>query len=82
MKRIAVLLLLAVCVGAGGCVKYRVTLNNGETFTVLGKPKYDEFNRVYRYKAGGEEQTVSEGRVIRIAPASDSESDRFPSSGY
>lgn len=71
MKRGAWLILLAVCFSAAGCVKYRVTLTNGESFTVLGKPKLDEEEGVYRYKAGGQEQVISQGRVGAIAPVSD-----------
>ena len=68
MKTPTLLLLIALCVSVSGCVRYRVTLNNGQTFTVLGKPKYDEAEGVYRYKSGGEEQVISAGRVVSIAP--------------
>ncbi|MBI1176009.1 YgdI/YgdR family lipoprotein [bacterium] len=82
MKRLLLVLTLALCALAGGCVKYRVTLNNGETFTVLGKPKFDKVNRVYTYKSGGEKQTISAGLVTSIEPASDEPDSTYKSSGY
>lgn len=82
MKRLLLVLTFTLCALAGGCVKYRVTLNNGETFTVLGKPKYDKANDVYTYKAGGEKQSVSAGMVTRIEPASDKPEGMFQSTSH
>ena len=63
--------LLALCLLLTGCVKYRVTLNNGNSFTVLGKPKLDSQQGVYRYKTGGVVQTIPRSRVVSIVPAAD-----------
>lgn len=82
MKRLPCLALLLVCALMSGCVKYRVTLNNGESFTVLGKPKHDKENGVYRYKSGGEEHAIRASRVISIEPAADAPESKFRSSGY
>ena len=82
MKRLPCLALLLACVLLSGCVKYRVTLNNGESFTVLGKPKYDQVNDVYRYKSGGEEHAVRSSRVLSIGPAADDSESRFKSKSY
>jgi hypothetical protein len=59
-----------------------MTLNNGQSFTVLGKPKFDEENNTYTYKAGGKEQVISAGRVVSIVPAGSSDSEGPQSSGY
>ena len=82
MKRLPCLAMLLACVLFSGCVKYRVTLNNGESFTVLGKPKHDKENGVYRYKSGGEEHAIRSSRVISIEPAADDPESRFQSTGY
>jgi len=83
MKRTSRWLLLVACVAlSSGCVKYQMTLNNGQSFTVLGKPKFDPANNTYRYKSGGQEQEISAGRVISITPFGESGSDGFKSSGY
>jgi len=63
--------LILLCVLFTGCVKYRVTLTDGSSFTVLGKPKHDKENGVYRYKSGGKEQTVSAGKIVSIEPSAD-----------
>ena len=82
MKRASCCSLLLGLALLTGCVKYQVTLNNGQSFTVLGKPKYDAANHTYRYKAGGQEREISAGRVISINPYGESDSDGFKSSGY
>jgi hypothetical protein len=82
MKRLPCLALLLVCALLSGCVKYRITLNNGESFTVLGKPKHDKENGVYRYKSGGEEHAIRSSRVISIEPAAGDAESKFRSSGY
>jgi len=82
MRRLLLLVLMVVAATVSGCVKYRVTLNNGQTFTVLGKPKYDETEGIYRYKSGGEEQIISAGRVVSIEPAGDPRDGKPQSSGY
>ena len=78
MKRLQMLALLLLCAVLTGCVKYRITLNNGDHFTVLGKPKYDKENAVYHYKSGGKEQTISAGRVVSVEPDSDAETWEAP----
>ena len=82
MKRLSLLVLLATCTILAGCVKYRVTLTNGQSFTVLGKPKLDKEQNVYHYKSGGQDQYVSRGRVVSIEPASDDSESTFKSSGH
>jgi hypothetical protein len=82
MKRLPCLALLLVCALLSGCVKYRITLNNGESFTVLGKPKHYKENGVYRYKSGGEEHAIRSSRVISIEPAAGDSESKFRSSGY
>jgi outer membrane lipoprotein SlyB len=82
MKRLPLLALLLACTLQGGCVKYQMTLNNGQSFTVLGKPKYDPSNNTYTYKAGGQEQVISAGRVVSVSPVGSSESNDLKSSGY
>lgn len=70
MKKWLLFSLVAGLVMIGsGCVKYRVKLDNGSSFTVMGKPKLDKEKGVYTYKAGGEEASISSSRVISIAPA-------------
>ena len=81
MKRPLLLVALLLTAALTGCVKYRVSLNNGESFTVLGKPKLDKENGVYRYKSGGKEQVISSGRVNSIVPAGDEPEKAFQSSG-
>jgi outer membrane biogenesis lipoprotein LolB len=82
MKRFPCLVLLVACMFLTGCVKYQMTLNNGQSFTVLGKPKFNEVDNTYTYKAGGKEQVISAGRVVSIAPTGSSDSDGPQSSGY
>ena len=82
MKRLSLLVLLATCTILAGCVKYRVTLTNGQSFTVLGKPKLDKEQNIYHYKSGGQDQYVSRGRVVSIEPASDDAESTFKSSGH
>lgn len=81
MKRLPVFVALLLAALLTGCVKYRVSLNNGESFTVLGKPKLDKENGVYRYKAGGKEQVIPSGRVNSIVPAADEPEKPFESTG-
>ncbi len=82
MKRLSLLVLLTACVILSGCVKYQVTLNNGQSFTVLGKPKLDQETNIYTYKSGGKKQEISAGRVVSIVPAGEKASDGVQSSGY
>lgn len=82
MKRFPLFVLLVACAILTGCVRYQVTLNNGQSFTVLGKPKFDPSNNTYTYKAGGQEQVISAGRVVSIAPAGSADSGGPQSSGY
>lgn len=82
MKRLSLLVVLTGCLVLTGCVKYQVTLNNGQSFTVLGKPKFDSSNNTYTYKSGGQEQVVSAGRVVSIEPVGSSDSGGVKSSGY
>ncbi len=82
MKRLPLFVLLLVCAFLTGCVKYQMTLNNGQSFTVLGKPKFDSSNNTYTYKAGGQEQVISAGRVVSVSPVGDSASSDLKSSGY
>lgn len=82
MKRVSLWLLLIACATFSGCVKYQIALNNGQSFTVLGKPKFDPANNTYIYKAGGQEREISAGRVISITPFGESDTDGFKSSGY
>jgi len=72
MKQIRLLGLVLLCVVFTGCVKYRVSLTDGSHFTVLGKPKFDKENNLYRYKSGGKESVISAGRVRAIEPSSNS----------
>jgi len=68
MKRIAVLLLaVALC---GGCAThYTIVLQNGETITAKGKPKYDKDKGVYYFTdAQGNKEHVLGGNVREIAP--------------
>lgn len=82
MKRFSLLALLVVCTLTSGCIKYQMTLNNGQSFTVLGKPKFNEANNTYTYKAGGQQQVISAGRVVSISPVGDTVSEGVKSSGY
>ena len=82
MKRLSLVVVMTGCLVLTGCVKYQVTLNNGQSFTVLGKPKYDSSNNTYTYKSGGQEQVVSAGRVVSIEPVGSSDSGGVKSSGY
>ena len=81
MKRLPLVAGLLLIVSLSGCVKYRVSLSNGDSFTVLGKPKLDKENGVYRYKAGGKEQVIPASRVNSIVPDSDKPENKFQSSG-
>ncbi|GEM_PF-1932914 len=73
MKKLQILGLILLCAIVTGCVKYRINLTNGTSFTVLGKPKLDKENEVYRYKSGGSNQTISTQSVRSIEPTSDSD---------
>jgi hypothetical protein len=75
MKKLQILGLILLCAIVTGCVKYRINLTNGTNFTVLGKPKFDKENGLYRYKSGGSNQTLSAQSVISIEPSSDSDWD-------
>lgn len=45
------LLLAMALVGLTGCAQtYKVTLNNNNTFTTRGKPKFNEKTQCYEYK--------------------------------
>ena len=81
MRILRLLGLFLLCATLTGCVKYRITMIDGTHFTVLGKPKYDEANNVYRYKAGGKERVLSAGRVSSIEPSSESDEWDAPGSG-
>ena len=81
MRILRLLGLVLLCATLAGCVKYRITLSDGTHFTVLGKPKYDEENNVYRYKAGGKERVIAGGRVSSVEPSSEADDWNPPSSG-
>ena len=80
IKKLPVIVLLVFCAILTGCVKYKVTLTDGSHFTVLGKPKYDEDDAVYRYRSGGETITISAGRVRSIEPSAEANDWEGPSS--
>jgi hypothetical protein len=76
MKRISLLLLLAVTLCAGCATRYNITLNNGDIVTAKGKPKYDKQRNGFFYTdALGNTNYISAFRVREIAPASSSKSD-------
>ena len=76
MKRISLLLLLALTLCAGCASRYNITLNNGDIVTAKGKPKYDKQRNGYLYNdALGNTNYISAFRVREIAPASHSKSD-------
>ena len=77
MKRISLLLLLAVALCAGCASRYNITLNNGDIVTSKGKPKYDKQRNGYFYTdALGNTNYISAFRVREIGPASSSKSDK------
>lgn len=77
MKRLLCLLGLVACMLLCGCVKYRITLHSGESFTVLGKPHYDAAKQVYTFKLNGKKESVYQSRVASIEPASEASSKTF-----
>jgi hypothetical protein len=70
MKKLALLLLLAWAVALSGCShQYVMTLSNRSKIVTASKPKLE--NGFYVYKdARGDKHSVSQARVIEIAPAS------------
>lgn len=78
MKKIALVLLLAVFVCAGCATRYNISLTNGDVITARGKPKYDQAKGGFLYKDGqGQPAFVSGGRVREVAPASMSNDSQF-----
>jgi hypothetical protein len=54
------LLLVTILVALTGCAQtYKVTLNNNNTFTTRGKPKYNSQSQCYEYKE-------STGKLVSI----------------
>ena len=69
MKRIPLLLLLALLALSGCARHYVITLNNGARIDTDGKPKL--VGNSYAFKdALGRERQIPSGRVAQIAPAS------------
>ena len=61
------LILLSSSLLLTGCVRYKVTLTNGNEFTTRGKPKLDKATSVYRYKdSQGKPSMVPALRVREI----------------
>ena len=70
MKRI-LFLLLAVALCEGCRSTYRMTLNDGEVVTALGKPQYDSAKGSWTYTDGnGKKQVVSAVAVRNVQPSS------------
>jgi len=70
MKKTSRLCLLGGLLLLGGCAsQYVITLNNGAQITTSGKPARSNGAWIYK-DASGKEQSVPEGRVHEVAPAS------------
>jgi hypothetical protein len=61
------ILLVAILAGLTGCAQsYKVTLNNNNTFTTRGKPKYNDKTQCYEYKDNGKLVSIPAIRVKEI----------------
>jgi len=66
MKKIFVLLCAAVLLS--GCVRYDVTLNNGNKLVSVPKPKYDKEKDAYIINSGGQKTVICSSRIVVIEP--------------
>jgi uncharacterized protein YcfL len=69
MKRIIIVVALASLTLTGCSRHYAITLNNGTQFVTSSKPRL-KGGSYYFKDASGQEQSISQGRVREIAPAS------------
>jgi len=71
MKKIFAL--LCVTVLFSGCVRYDITLNNGDKRINVSKPKLDKEKNVYTFNEGGQKASVRASHVILIEPHQESQ---------
>jgi hypothetical protein len=82
MKKTVSILLSGLLVFTGCTSRYVITLNNGRTYSTMGKPRLDKTKNRYVFKdLTGEQHEVSPLSVHEISPESMQENSKFiPSS--